>query len=80
MKSETMSHTDNKRLKRALFLSAFASLRSNPTSRRYYDKKCLAGQRHNQAIIALAHKPIAVIFTMIRDETFHKTRPVKLAT
>lgn len=32
IKSETVSHTGNKRLKRALFLSAFASLRSDPTS------------------------------------------------
>ncbi len=79
IKSETVSHTGNKRLKRALFLSAFASLRSDSTSRRYYDKKRLAGKRHNQAIIALAHKRLAVIFAMIRDGTFYETRPVKLA-
>ena len=33
IKSETVSHTGNKRLKRALFLSAFASLHSDPVSR-----------------------------------------------
>ena len=56
IKSETVSHAGNKRLKRALFLSAFASLHSDPVSRRYCDKKRLAGKRHNQALIALAHK------------------------
>lgn len=79
IRSETVSHTGNKRLKRALFLSAFASLRSDPISRRYYDKKRLAGKRHNQALIALAHKRIAVLYAMIRDGTLYQAQPVKLA-
>ena len=37
-----VSHRGNKRLKRATFLSAFASLRSDPASRAYYQPK------HNQ--------------------------------
>ncbi len=80
IKSETVSHTGNKRLKRALFLSAFASLRSDPISRRYYDKKRLAGKRHNQAIIALAHRRLTVTYAMVRDGTFYETKPAKLAT
>lgn len=79
IKSETVSHTGNKRLKRAIFLSAFASLRTDPTSRRYYDKKRLAGKRHNQALIALAHKRLTVIFAMLRDGTFYETQPTKIA-
>lgn len=79
IKSETVSHTGNKRLKRALFLSAFASLRADPVSRRYYDKKRLAGKRHNQALIALAHKRLTLIFAMRRDRTFYETKPVTLA-
>src|SRR5699024_48129 len=39
IKSDTVSRSGNKRLKRALFLSAFASLRSDPVSRVYYDRK-----------------------------------------
>lgn len=35
IKSERVSHSGNKRLKRALFLSAFASIRFDPTSREY---------------------------------------------
>ncbi len=79
IKSETVSHTGNKRLKRALFLSAFASLRSDPASRRYYDKKRLAGKRHNQAIIALAHRRLTVIHAMVRDGTYYETHPTKQA-
>ncbi len=69
--SERVSHAGNKRLKRALFLSAFASLRSDPTSRSYYDRKREQGKRHNQALIALAHRRPTVLFAMIRDGSFY---------
>ncbi len=80
IKSETVSHTGNKRLKRAMFLSAFASLRADPISRNYYEKKRLAGKRHNQAVIALAHRRVAVMFAMLRDGTFYETGPTKVAS
>ncbi|WP_461021023.1 IS110 family RNA-guided transposase [Trueperella pyogenes] len=79
IKSETVSHTGNKRLKRAFFLSAFASIRSDPTSRHYYGKKRLAGKRHNLALIALAHKRSTILYAMLRDGTLYETQPVKLA-
>ncbi|PID98153.1 MAG: IS110 family transposase, partial [Actinomycetales bacterium] len=79
IRSETVSHHGNKPLKRALFLSAFASLRSDPVSRRYYDKKRLSGKRHNQALIALAHRRLTVIYAMIRDHTTYQTQPIKQA-
>ena len=41
IRSATASHTGNKRLKRALHLSAFASIKTDHNSRRYYDKKRL---------------------------------------
>ncbi|MCG7432748.1 IS110 family transposase [Kocuria indica] len=61
----------NKRLKRALFLSAFASLHHAP-SRAYYDRKRAQGKRHNQAIIALARRRTDVLFAMLRDGTFYQ--------
>ena len=79
IKSETATHSGNRRLKRALFLSAFAALRSDPTSRRYYDKKRSQGKRHNQALIALAHRRTAVLHAMLRDGTFYENKPTKLA-
>ena len=45
IKGEHVSHAGNKRLKRAMFLSAFASLRSDPISRAYYQRKRDQGKR-----------------------------------
>mgnify|MGYP000942437822 CR=1 FL=1 len=39
IRGEHVSHAGNKRLKTAMFLSAFASLRSDPVSRAYYQRK-----------------------------------------
>ncbi|MHC5557515.1 IS110 family RNA-guided transposase [Kocuria sp. U4B] len=61
----------NKRLKRALFLSAFASLH-HPPSRAYYDRKRAQGKRHNQAIIALARRRTDVLFAMLRNGTLYQ--------
>ena len=46
----------NKTLKRVFYQSAFASLRSAPESRAFYDRKRAEGKRHTQALIALARK------------------------
>src|SRR5699024_8808296 len=54
IRSESPSRRGNKVLKRVLFLSAFASIKGDPVSRAYYDRKRAEGKRHNQAIIALA--------------------------
>ena len=61
----------NKRLKRALFLSAFASLH-HPASRAYYDRKRAQGKRHNQALIALARRRTDVLYAMLRDGTLYE--------
>ena len=71
IKSERVSHSGNKRLKRALFLSAFAVIRTDPESRAYYDRKRSQGKRHNQAIIALAHRRLGVLYAMLRDGTLY---------
>jgi len=79
IKSERVSHSGNKRLKRALFLSAFASIRFDPTSREYYDRKRAQGKRHNQALIALAHRRLTVLFAMIRDGSLYDIPELKIA-
>lgn len=48
IKGSHASRRGNKALKRVLFLSAFASLKADPASRIYYDRKCAEGKRHNQ--------------------------------
>lgn len=79
IKSERVSHSGNKRLKRALFLSAFASIRFDPVSRAYYDRKRAQGKRHNQALIALAHRRLTVLFAMVRDGSFYDLPALKSA-
>ncbi|SHI76356.1 Transposase IS116/IS110/IS902 family protein [Actinomyces denticolens] len=44
IRGEYVSHAGNKRFKRAMFFSAFASLRSDPVSRAYYDRKITQGK------------------------------------
>ena len=44
----------NKNLKRVFYQSTFASLRSSPESRTFYDRKRAEGKRHIEALITLA--------------------------
>ena len=71
IRGEHPSRRGNKKLKRALFLSAFAALH-HPPSRAYYDRKRAKGKRHNQAIIALARRRSDVLFAMLRDGTLYE--------
>lgn len=59
----------NKNLKRVFYQAAFASLRSSPESRAFYDRKKAEGKRHTQALIALARRRVNVIWAMLRDRT-----------
>ena len=59
-----------------MFLSAFAAIRTDPTSRDYYDRKRAEGKRHNQAVMALAHRRILVLHAMLRDGSLY-TPPSK---
>ena len=51
IRGEFPARSGNKHLKRALFLSSFAALRSDPISRAYYDRKRAQGKKHNAALI-----------------------------
>lgn len=66
IRGEYPSRRGNRRLKRALYLSAFSSL-SDPASRRYYDRKRAERKTHQQALIALARRRSDVIYAMLRD-------------
>jgi transposase len=58
------SRFGNHRLKNALFLAAFASLRHTP-SRTYYDRKRAQGKRHNEAVLCLARRRVDVLHAML---------------
>jgi transposase len=66
IRGESQSRRGNHRLKNAMFLAAFASLRS-PDSKTFYDRKRAEGKKHNAAIICLARRRCDVILAMLRD-------------
>jgi transposase len=72
---ETRSRRGNHRLKNAMFLAAFASLR-DPASKAFYDRKRAEGKRHNAALICLARRRCDVILAMLRThQPYQPTRP-----
>ena len=68
IRGQSRSRRGNHRLKNAMFLAAFASLR-DPVSRAFYDRKRAEGKRHNAAIICLARRRCDVILAMLRSRT-----------
>jgi transposase len=71
------SRFGNHRLKNALFLAAFASLRHAP-SRTYYDRKRAQGKRHNQTVLCLARRRVDVLHAMLTRGA-HYQAPAPLA-
>ena len=71
------SRFGNHRLKNALFLAAFASLRHAP-SRAYYDRKRTEGKRHNQAVLCLARRRVDVLHAMLTQRVPYRP-PAPLA-
>ena len=66
LRGEARSRRGNHRLKNAMFLAAFASLR-DPASRAFYDRKRAKGKAHNAAVICLARRRCDVILAMLRS-------------
>ncbi len=80
LRGETKSRRGNHRLKNAMFLAAFASLRS-PDSKAFYDRKRAEGKKHNAAVICLARRRCNVILAMLRNgEAYRPTHTHDLPT
>ena len=79
IRGEFANRGGNKRLKSALFNSAFASLSHGP-SRAYYDKKISEHKTHKQAIIALARRRLDTLYAMLRDGTFYQDPTIPAPT
>ncbi|OZF29135.1 IS110 family transposase [Rhodococcus sp. 14-2483-1-1] len=71
IKGEHRQHSGNARLKRAMYLSAFAALK-DPVSRAYYDRKRAEGKNHRSALICLARRRIDVLHAMLRSNTHYQ--------
>ena len=72
IRGEAQSRRGNHRLKNAMFLAAFASLRS-PDSKAFYDRKRAEGKKHNAAVICLARRRCDVILAMLRNLEPYRT-------
>jgi transposase len=73
LNAEVKSRRGNHRLKNAMFLAAFASLRS-PESRTFYDRKRAEKKGHNAAVICLARRRCNVILAMLKTRTPYQPR------
>ena len=80
LNGESQSRRGNHRLKNAMFLAAFASLR-DPASKAFYDRKRTEGKRHNAALMCLARRRCDVILAMLRTrQPYQPARPASSLT
>jgi len=59
----------NKRLRDALYLQAFATLKAAPGARAYYDAHRARGHTHHQALRALANRLVGILHGCLRHRT-----------
>lgn len=70
----------NRSMLRACYLSAQIAIRTDPASRRYYDRKRAEGKTHTQAVLALARRRLNVLWAMLRDHRpYQPTTPTAAA-
>ncbi|WP_434597928.1 IS110 family transposase [Streptomyces sp. A5-4] len=65
----------HRRLQRVFYTSAMVSIRCDPNSRKFYDRKRVEGKRHVQAVLALARRRVNVIWALIRDRRCYRVIP-----
>ncbi|MET8957067.1 IS110 family transposase [Streptomyces sp. NPDC004393] len=65
----------HRRLQRVFYTSALVSIRCDPNSRQFYDRKRAEGKRHVQAVLALARRRVNVLWALIRDRRCYEVAP-----
>jgi transposase len=65
----------HRRLQRVFYHSALTSVRCDPNSRAFYDRKRAEGKRHVQAVLALARRRVNVLWALIRDGRCYEITP-----
>jgi hypothetical protein len=67
-------------LNRVCYASAMISLTCSPASRRFFDRTRAEGNKHAQAVLALARRRVNVLWALIRDNrTYQATPPLRAA-
>lgn len=77
IQGEFPARSGNKRLKNALFRSAWGASNCHEASRAYYAKKRAEGKRHNAAVMCLARRLCNVIFAMLTNGEFFRELPAR---
>ncbi|WP_055426436.1 IS110 family transposase [Bifidobacterium aesculapii] len=72
IKGERPARGGNKRLKNALWQSAFVASTKHPSSIAYYKRKREQGKHHNAAVICLARRRCDVIYSMLKNGTLYQ--------
>lgn len=62
-------------LNRVFYTSALISIRCNPESRSFYDRKRAEGKHHSQAVLALARRRVNVLWALLRDGRSYQLAP-----
>jgi transposase len=57
----------HRRLRHIFYMAAFASLKTQGPSRKFYDRKRSERQKHTKATIALARRLVDVLWALLRD-------------
>ncbi|MGO2944165.1 MAG: transposase, partial [Brevibacterium aurantiacum] len=74
IRGEFPSRAGNKRLKNALFHSAWVASCHDPLSKAYYERKRAEGKRHNAAVMCLARRRLNVMFAMVKAGSFYEAK------
>lgn len=61
-------------------MSALTSVRYDPNSRAFYDRRRAGGKRPPQAVIALARRRVNVLWALIRDGRLYEAAPPQLTS
>ena len=78
IRGEQPARSGNRKLKRALFLSAFAALHDT-ASRTYYDRKRAEGKKHNAALICFAGRRCDDLYAMLKNREPYRSPAVTAA-
>ena len=82
IRGEFPARAGNKRLKYALFRSAWIASNCHPPSRDYYLRKRAEGKKHNAAVMCLARRRCNVIYALLTRREFFREippRPIPVA-
>lgn len=68
------SWAGNRRLKNALFHSAWVAPCHDPLSKACCDRRRAEGKRHNAAVMSLARRRLNVLFSMVKAGAFYEAK------